>query len=100
MEGEERADHPPRGASYLKERGGGTTPPPSPGRQSSPDEGGPRPPPRGGGGKGSLELPPGAANLRYKGQASADRNNKATLPRTAPRTLFKSSAKDLNPPSV
>ncbi len=27
-----------------------------------------------------------------------DRNNKATLPRTAPSTVFKSSAKDLNPP--
>ena len=25
-----------------------------------------------------------------------DRNNKATLPRTAPSTVFKSSAKDLN----
>ena len=29
-----------------------------------------------------------------------DRNNKATLPRTAPSTVFKSSAKDLNLPSL
>jgi hypothetical protein len=27
-----------------------------------------------------------------------DRSSKATLPRTAPSTVFKSSAKDLDPP--
>ena len=33
-------------------------------------------------------------NLQNKGRASADRGNRATLPRTAPRFLFKSSARD------
>ena len=37
----------------------------------------------------------GATNLRNKGLISADRSNKATLLLTIPRSLFKSSAKDL-----
>ena len=36
----------------------------------------------------------GSTNLQNKGRASADRGNRATLPRTAPRFLFKSSARD------
>ena len=35
-----------------------------------------------------------STNLQNKGRASADRGNRATLPRTAPRFLFKSSARD------
>jgi hypothetical protein len=35
-------------------------------------------------------------NLGINGLASADRNNKATLPLTAPRCTIKSSAKDLS----
>ncbi len=37
-------------------------------------------------------------NLENKGLISADRNNKATLLLTIPRSVFKSSAKDLSPP--
>jgi hypothetical protein len=37
-------------------------------------------------------------NLKNKGLISEDRNNKATLLLTIPRSVFKSSAKDLIPP--
>ena len=37
-------------------------------------------------------------NLQNKGLISVDRSNKATLLLTIPRSLFKSSAKDLSPP--
>jgi hypothetical protein len=37
-------------------------------------------------------------NLSNKGLISADRNNKATLPLTIPRCIFKSSAKDFTTP--
>ena len=37
-------------------------------------------------------------NLQNKGLISEDRSNKATLLLTIPRSLFKSSAKDLSPP--
>ena len=37
-------------------------------------------------------------NLENKGLISADRNNKATLLLTIPRSVFKSSTKDLSPP--
>jgi hypothetical protein len=39
---------------------------------------------------------PYGTNLGINGLASADRNNKATLPLTAPRCAIKSSAKDLS----
>jgi hypothetical protein len=41
-----------------------------------------------------------STNLGSEGLASADRNNKATLPLTAPCPTFKSSAKDLSPRKV
>ena len=40
-----------------------------------------------------------ATNLQNQGLISVDRNNKATLLLTIPRSLFKSSAKDLSPPT-
>ena len=40
-----------------------------------------------------------ATNLQNQGLISADRNNKATLLLTIPRSIFKSSAKDLSPPT-
>ena len=39
-----------------------------------------------------------STNLNYKGLVSVDRSNKATLPLTTPRNIFKSSAKDLSSP--
>ena len=43
---------------------------------------------------------PGGTNLDDVGLASVYRNNKATLPLTAPSRAIKSSAKDLSPPIV
>ena len=39
-----------------------------------------------------------ATKLQNQGLISVDRSNKATLPLTIPRSLFKSSAKVLSPP--